>query len=72
MRHMRAVVESNSAPAERVVLDVKVEARVVVVLVEGVEAVVVTCCAVGDVPWCGGVFKHDRLLTPLAIGARRS
>lgn len=54
---MRAVVECDSAPAERMVLDVKVEARVVVVLIEGVETVVVTRCAVGDVPWCGGVVE---------------
>lgn len=54
---MRAVVEGDSAPAERVVLDVKVEARVVVVLVEGVETVVVARCAVGDVPWCRGVVE---------------
>lgn len=54
---MRAVVESDPAPAVRMVLDIKVEARVVVVLVEGVETVVVARCAVGDVPWCGGVVE---------------
>lgn len=54
---MRAVVEGDSAPAVRVVLDVKVEARVVVVLVQGIEAIVVACCAVGDVPWCGRVIE---------------
>jgi hypothetical protein len=54
---MGAVVEGDSAPAVRVVLDVKVEARVVVVLVEGVETIVVARGAVGDIPWCGGVVE---------------
>lgn len=54
---MRAVVEGDSAPTVHLVFDVKVEARVVVVLVEGVKTIVVACGAVGDVPWCGRVVE---------------
>lgn len=69
MSHVRAVVEGDSAPPVRVVLDVKVEARVVVVLIKSVEAVVVASGAVGDVPWCGRVVELVRVADAVVHGS---